>query len=61
MWARWCVVTNEFPDPRRDFVTFEPAAFARGRSLLFRLGSPIARRKQLALGAAYVAARRAVG
>ena len=42
-------------------VRFELCAFSRGRSLLFRLASPVARRKQLALGAAYIEAlRRAV-
>jgi uncharacterized protein (UPF0548 family) len=39
-------------------VTFELCAFSRANSLLFKLATPIARRKQLALGAAYVAALR---
>jgi uncharacterized protein (UPF0548 family) len=37
-------------------VSFELTAFSRANSWLFKLASPIARRKQLALGAAYIAA-----
>jgi uncharacterized protein (UPF0548 family) len=37
-------------------VTFELAAFSRPRTILLKLAAPIARRTQLALGAAYVAA-----
>ena len=40
-------------------VTFSLLAFSRARSLLFRVATPIARRKQLALGDAYIAAMRA--
>ena len=36
----------------------ELVAFSRPKSLLFKLGGPIARRKQLALGAAYIDALR---
>lgn len=44
-----------------DQVWFELMAFSRPNSRLARLGAPIAKRKQLALGAAYVdALRRAV-
>jgi uncharacterized protein (UPF0548 family) len=39
-------------------VTLELCAFSRPSSLLFRLARPIARRKQLAMGAAYAAALR---
>jgi len=39
-------------------VTFELMAFSRPRSALARLGGPIAKRKQLALGAGYVDALR---
>ena len=41
-----------------DGVSLELLAFSRSRSLLFKLATPIARRKQLALGAAYVGALR---
>jgi uncharacterized protein (UPF0548 family) len=41
-------------------VTFELCAFSRANSLLFRIASPIARRKQLALGEAYVEALRRI-
>jgi uncharacterized protein (UPF0548 family) len=39
-----------------DEVAFELTAFSRANSWLFKLAAPVARRKQLALGAAYVAA-----
>lgn len=39
-------------------VTFELLAFSRPNSLLFKLASPIARRKQLSLGGAYIEALR---
>jgi uncharacterized protein (UPF0548 family) len=39
-------------------VSFSLLAFSRPQSLLFRMASPIARRKQLALGNAYIAAMR---
>ena len=41
-----------------DQLVVELVAFSRPSSLLFKLGGPIARRKQLALGAAYVEALR---
>lgn len=41
-----------------DQLTIELLAFSRANALLFKLGKPIARRKQLALGAAYVEALR---
>lgn len=44
-------------DPSGE-ITFELCAFSRPNSLLFRLASSIARRKQLALGAAYIEALR---
>jgi uncharacterized protein (UPF0548 family) len=41
-----------------DHLIVELVAFSRPSSLLFKLGGPIARRKQLALGAAYIDALR---
>lgn len=41
-----------------DQLSIELVAFSRANSLLFKLGAPIARRKQLALGAAYIEALR---
>lgn len=41
-------------------VTFELCAFSRPSSLLFKLAGPLARRKQRAVGAAYIAALRRI-
>ena len=41
-------------------LTVELVAFSKPKSTLFKLGGPIARRKQLALGAAYIEAMRKV-